>query len=256
MNVYTYTGFSAVFVALILFAGATTIRAEEGAPATSPDTLGATVREKVRPLQIIKEEARVEKKEEKKAERVLKKEEKKVERIEKMEEKKVERAEKKDEKKENREVREEAKEKAKEDRGVKARVNNLLRAHLGAIINRLTVSVRHFETLVERMESRIQKLQDRGFDTTAVEALLRGAVGLIVEAKADVETIKNMVDSATDATDTTTLKQQLRGAITEATASVKAAHQALTDVAKALTRIVRASVGDNKDKNVETETEN
>src|SRR3990167_9284956 len=98
MNVYTYTGFSAVFVALILFAGATTIRAEEGAPATSPDTLGATVREKVRPLQIIKEEARVEKKEEKKAERVLKKEEKKVERIEKMEEKK-------DEKKENREVR-------------------------------------------------------------------------------------------------------------------------------------------------------
>lgn len=255
MTIRTYSVLTMVCVVASLFLVSVAI-AEEGTTGVS-----TTERPKVRPLQMLKEkitenkQERLEEREEKKAERVEKLEEKKIERVGIKEENKVERAGVKEEKREMKtEVRERVKEKVD---GIKSRVNNLLRAQLGAIINRLNSSVRHFETLVERIESRIQKLQDRGFDTVSVDALLRTAVGLVAEAKADVQTIKNLVEGVSDITDTAALKEQLRGAVTEATASVKAAHQSLVDVVKALTRIVSSSVDDDsKGKNVEVETDN
>lgn len=143
---------------------------------------------------------------------------------------------------EKKEQREEIKEKREEARGgLRARVHNLLRAHLGAIVNRLTVSLRYFDNMVKRMESRIQKLKDRGVDTTSVEASLATAVNLIATAKTDVKAITDAVDAVADTSDSAALKEELREAITKATASVKAAHRALVDTAHALIALVRVS---------------
>ena len=125
---------------------------------------------------------------------------------------------------------------------VKERLQALFRTHLGSAIARLNAALRHFDNIVERIESRIEKLKGRGVDTTSVEASLATSVGLIAVAKADVQALSDLLSSVSPTSDPETVKAGVRAAIEKATASVKAAHRSLVDTAKQLAALVRASV--------------
>ena len=130
----------------------------------------------------------------------------------------------------------------KELRGnLKERLQALFRTHLGSAIARFNAALRHFDNFVERIESRIEKLQARDVDTTSVETSLEVAVDAIAVATVDVEALSNIVSSVTDASNAETVKAEIRAAIAKAKNSVKAAHRALVATAKELVALVRAS---------------
>ncbi len=135
----------------------------------------------------------------------------------------------------------------------KERIQLLARTHIGASINRFTAAINHFENIAERIESRIDKLNDRGINTVNVEASLKTAVDLTATAKADVAALKTLLNSVTDTSDPATVKAQIRAAIEKATASIKAAHQALMKTARELSALVRASGGINSTTTVDVQ---
>ena len=124
---------------------------------------------------------------------------------------------------------------------IKERLQALVKTRIGAVIRRTNAALNQFDNIIERIESRIEKLKARGIDTASVETSLATSVGLVATAKTDVGALSTLVASVTEASDPATIKEQLRVAIDKATASVKAAHRALLDTAKALSTLVRAS---------------
>ena len=108
-------------------------------------------------------------------------------------------------------------------------------------MRRMNAALNQFENIVTRIESRIEKLKARGVDTASVEASLSTSVGLVATAKVDVQALSTLVASVTESSDAASVKEQLRAAIDKATGSVKAAHRALLDTAKALSALVRVS---------------
>ena len=136
---------------------------------------------------------------------------------------------------------------------LKERLQALFRTHLGSVIARLNIALQHFNNFVSRIESRIEKLQERGVDATSVEASLTVAVSAIATAEADVEALSSLVSSVTDASDTETVKAEIRATINKAVESVKAAHRALVATTKDLVALVRASATINSTTTVDTE---
>jgi len=134
---------------------------------------------------------------------------------------------------------------------MKERLQALFRTHLGSAIARLNAALRHFDNFVERIESRIEKLKERGIDTASVETSLASSVSIIATAKVDVQALSDLLSSVSDTTDVETVKAAIRAAIEKATASVKAAHRSLVEVAKALSALVRASVEINSETTVD-----
>lgn len=137
---------------------------------------------------------------------------------------------------------------AREDRAdvrasIKTRLQGAVRANLGAAINRLHAATKGFDSLISRMESRIEKLKGRGIDATSVEATLSTAVSLTATAKADAEALSSIIGSVSDESDVASVKAQIRSGIEKATASTKAAHQALLKAAQELSALVRANAG-------------
>lgn len=135
---------------------------------------------------------------------------------------------------------------------IKERLQALVKTHVGAVIRRTNAALNQFENIVTRIESRIEKLKTRGVDTASVEASLSTSVGLIATAKVDVQALSTLVASVTESSDPASVKEQLRAAIDKATASIKAAHRALLDTAKALSALVRVSA--EAEANTSTET--
>lgn len=125
---------------------------------------------------------------------------------------------------------------------IKERLQTLMRTHIGWIIHRLNAALNHFDNIVTRIESRIEKLQARGVDTASVEASLLTATGLMATAEIDVQALSDLIDSVTPDSDPATVKAEIRAAIEKTTASVKAAHRALLATAKMLTELVRTSI--------------
>ena len=124
---------------------------------------------------------------------------------------------------------------------LRERLQALLRTHLGSAIARLNAALRHFDNIVVRIESRIEKLQDREIDTTSAEALLEVAIDAIVVAKVDVEALTSVIGSVSNTSDAATIRAEIRAAIIQARDSVKAAHRALVATAKELVALIRAS---------------
>ena len=125
---------------------------------------------------------------------------------------------------------------------IKERLQVLFRTHLGSIMARLNAAIQHFDNIAARIESRIEKLNDAGVDTASVEASLRAAVEANATAEADVEALSTLASSVTETSNAETVKAEIRAAIQEATASIKAAHRAFLDTAKQLSTLVRASL--------------
>lgn len=136
---------------------------------------------------------------------------------------------------------------------LKERIQALARTHLGGAITRLSAAIRHFENIAERIESRIEKLNERGIDTASVEASLEAAVALTATAKVNVGALKDLINSVTDFSDPETVKAEIRAAIEKATASVKAAHQQFIKAARELSALVQTSIEINSETTVDTE---
>ncbi len=136
---------------------------------------------------------------------------------------------------------------------LKERIQMLARTHLGSSITRLSAAIRHFENIAERIESRLLKLSERGVETASVEASLETAISLTATAKTDVDALKALINSVTDASDPETIRAEIRAAIEKATASVKAAHEAFIKTARELSALVRVSGGINSTTTVDVE---
>ncbi len=140
--------------------------------------------------------------------------------------------------KEMRENREEIRDRAQEIRGnIKERLQVLVRTHVGAVVKRSENALNMFDNLVNRMESRIEKLKERGADTASVEASLSASVALITTAKANLGGLQTLVASVQESSDPAVVKAELRVAIEKVTASIKAAHASLLATARSLAQL-------------------
>lgn len=154
---------------------------------------------------------------------------------------------------EMRDKREDARGEKKEIRaGLKARLQSLMRTHLGASVARLNAALRHFDNFVERIDSRIEKLKERGADTASVETSLSEAVVRIASAKEDVQALVSLIDSITDTGDPATVRSEVRAAVTKATESTKIAHQALLKTARELIALIKATVQTNNEVDIDS----
>ncbi len=124
---------------------------------------------------------------------------------------------------------------------IKERLQALIKTHVGSIIRRLGAAFKQFDNIIERIDSRIQKLKQRGVDTSSVEASLSTSASLVATAKENAGALSTLVGSVSESSDAASVKEQLRTATDKATASVKAAHRALLETAKMLSAIIRAS---------------
>ncbi len=139
---------------------------------------------------------------------------------------------------EMRENREEARSDRQDAIGsLKARVQALARTHIGSAIQRAENALNMFDNVVDRMESRIEKLRKAGIETATAEASLDASVKLVAKANADLAALKSAVDSVRDSSDADTVRIQIRAAIGQVTASVKAAHASLLETARVLAGI-------------------
>ncbi len=123
---------------------------------------------------------------------------------------------------------------------LKDRIKDALKARLGSAITRLNNAMQQFDNLSARMQSRIDKLKANGAATATAESALSSAAILITTAKADISALQSLVNSASSSADDAaaeTIKGQIKTAMEKATASVKAAHEGLRAVTKALSEI-------------------
>ena len=121
------------------------------------------------------------------------------------------------------------------------RTKELFKTHVARASNRLDAVLGSLDKFVERIQSRITKLKGGGANTTSVEASLASSVSLIATAKADSAAIDAIIAATTDTSDPATVRADMKAAIEKASASVKAAHQALMNTVKDLVALTRAS---------------
>ena len=93
--------------------------------------------------------------------------------------------------------------------------------------------------LSERVESRIVKLEERGFDLTSARALLSAAEAEVARAYIKIGSIEGEVTAALDTDSPREAFGAVRELFGEVKNSVKAAHRALVEAIKA----VKAGVG-------------
>jgi DNA repair exonuclease SbcCD ATPase subunit len=115
----------------------------------------------------------------------------------------------------------------------KTRVLEKIKEIFGKIINRYNAALARLDTISERIASRIDKLNEKGVDTSEAEAKLFeaeeagfAAQGLIEDAKASVDAIDTSSDSVRD------FVQVAKGA-------VRSAKKGLFDYHKALVETIR-----------------
>lgn len=101
----------------------------------------------------------------------------------------------------------------------------------GKIAERLQAAVDRYNGMVERIESHIDKLKDRGVNTTEMEAKLAVAVDEISDAQDSVDALIVALETSVD--DDATVKEnfaRVRDLIKETTEQLKEAHRALVEV--------------------------
>jgi len=124
---------------------------------------------------------------------------------------------------------------------ISERANEMFKTHVDRASNRLDAVLGSFDKFVERIQSRITKLQDNGVNTASVEASLANSVSLIATAKADSAAIDAIIAATTNTSDAATVRASMKAAIEKASASVKAAHQGLMSTVKDLVALIRVS---------------
>lgn len=116
----------------------------------------------------------------------------------------------------------------------RTKAQSAIKRHLGLITVRFEVAVRQFDKLRERIASRIEKLKAAGIDTTGAETKLTAAIDATAAAKVDIVAVAALVKSTDTAEDAKARRAEVDAAIKKATASIKAAHAAYAEAARAL----------------------
>ena len=123
---------------------------------------------------------------------------------------------------------------------IKNQLRTLVRQHVGVIIQRFSIALKQFDNLTNRIQSRIDKLKAGGIDTSSADAVFATAKNAVLQAKADVQALSDLVAQVNEASDAKTVRTQVETAVKKATVSIKAAHDALEAVAKDLVALVRS----------------
>ncbi len=113
------------------------------------------------------------------------------------------------------------------------------KAYLAKIVRRLSAAVLRFEKLAERIEARIEKLEDMGVDMTKAKELLAKAEVEIAEADAAVLALKASIDITISADRPGEIFKEVKEKIRLAIEAIKEAHAALV----ATIREVKAAGG-------------
>lgn len=132
-----------------------------------------------------------------------------------------------------------AKERQASSSALRDRVKGAIRQHAGLIKERFSLALRQFEKIIQRIESRIEKLQADGVATATVEAELEIAKLAQAEAKADIQAVADFVASVDESADRTAVRTQLQSLIKDAQASIRAAHEALQKAVRALVALAK-----------------
>lgn len=116
-----------------------------------------------------------------------------------------------------------------------------VRIHAGLITQRFQLALRHFDNLLARIESRMEKLGASGIATASAEAQLELARAANVKAKADIQAVTDFIASVEDSQDRAAVKTELHAKVRVAQQSIREAHQALMKTVRSLTTTARTS---------------
>lgn len=97
------------------------------------------------------------------------------------------------------------------------------------ISNRMDAAVARLFSVIERLETRIVKMQQTGFDTTAAETKLREAAEQVASARALLSNIDTLVYNATTSEQPLTNWQEVRTTYQEVARLIRASHQSLRE---------------------------
>jgi hypothetical protein len=142
--------------------------------------------------------------------------------------------------KERREIKEDDKETMRASTtALKAERSALANKHLGLITQRYGIAIRQFENLTARIQSRIDTMRSGGADTARAESALGLAISAIAQAKADVQTLRDLIVQAVSGGNTRGARAQIETSIRKANEGIRSAHKALQEAVKTLIEISR-----------------
>lgn len=108
-------------------------------------------------------------------------------------------------------------------------------AFYGKIMNRMEVVVIRLQRLSERIDSRINKLEETGADVSEAKALLEAADGKIKEAVKSLSDAKNKINEILDSGETPKIMlEKIKDEVRVVKQAIKDAHAALVDVIAAI----------------------
>ena len=102
------------------------------------------------------------------------------------------------------------------------------------ISNRMDAAVARLFTIIDRLESRLQKLEQQGVDTAAAKSSLQEAAQSLAEAKTALADIDTAVYNATTGEEAYTAWQDLRAHYQSIATSIRSTHASLRAVIAAL----------------------
>ncbi|MBU3925574.1 hypothetical protein KJ763_00180 [Patescibacteria group bacterium] len=110
-----------------------------------------------------------------------------------------------------------------------------VRAYWGRIMGRMGIAVIRLERIADRIDSRLDKLQENGADISEPQVLLETAKTKIADAKLAVENVKTKIEEILNSdADAKDIFQQIKDELSAVKQTIKDAHSALVDVIEAI----------------------
>mgnify|MGYP001576008140 CR=1 FL=1 len=109
----------------------------------------------------------------------------------------------------------------------------------GALVQHLEFALENLENIAERIETRIEKLDDEGKDTAAAEAKFDIAVDKIAKARVAVDALASLDDDSANVTATTTAEVELSKPREIGDAAIKAVKEARDAFKEVIQEIVK-----------------
>lgn len=122
---------------------------------------------------------------------------------------------------------------------LKMKIKDAVRRHGGLVRERFTKAITHLTGIMERVETRVEKLKANGVDVSAVESLQVSAQAAIDTAKTDIAAVKTYIEGVSDTSDREEVRTELDALIKEARESIRLAHEAVRKTVKALVDLAK-----------------
>lgn len=109
-----------------------------------------------------------------------------------------------------------------------------IEAYMTRILKRLQAAVDRLKKLGDRIDTRLEKLEEKGVDVSKARALLADADLEIESAESDLLSIREAIKSVLDGDNPKDLFRDVRTLLKEAQSSVRGAHKALVEAIRAV----------------------